>query len=183
MPVFDKIELVPKAVNLTQPHPGTIGSTPITDINQPLFNSGVPDLEDDGIYPILPFDIPFSLTKPASSPSAQTELFTYPRITTKIPPYSAIEIYGHIISSTPPFNSSAIFESRTLLNPQPPSGAPLAAGSKQFIIKAGNVLVDNSSGVVVTTTSAEVNYNFLIAISNIAGFYQSWLIKGIARFI
>ncbi len=183
MPVFDKIEFVPKAVNLTQPHPGTIGSTAVPDINQPLFNGGVPDLEEDGVYPILSFDIPFSLTKPASSPLAQTELFTYPRITTKIPPYSAIEIYGYIIPVSAPFNSSAIFESRTLLNPQPPSGAPLADGDKQFLIKAGDVLVDNSSGVIVTTTSNEINYNFLIAIGDGIGFSQSWLIKGIARFI
>lgn len=192
MTTFSKIEYVPKVVEIATPHPGTISSTTITDLNQPLFNSGVPQMEDDGIFPILPFDIPFQFTKPAFTPSSEILLYSYPVSTLKIPPYTCVIVEGHILQLAFPFTLSGLFESKALFNPQPPLNVnndpttPLLEGEASCNILAGNIEIDQPNSVpfiVVDSPLTQVEYYFRIVIDGNAGYNETWQINGVARFM
>lgn len=116
MTTFNKIGFYPIASKLS-----FVGDDSTPDINIPLFSETYPGLTDDGIYPYLPFDMSFSFTKPASSPTFYyQELYTLEERSDKVPPYTAVEIYGTAITGegTP---KCVFFHLRSVLKPKVPS--------------------------------------------------------------
>lgn len=200
MTTFSKIEYVPKVVEISNGTQGTIDSTIISNLNQPLFSDGIPQMSDTGRAPILPFDIPFAFTKNAFSISAEITLYEYPLSFEYLPPYNSIIVEFHIIqvpSSGLPTGlntPSGLFESKTVFDPQPPDPANpppftypayMGNGVGYCNTLVGNIEINNEESIpfvedIVTTQY----YKFRVkADANGTGTPNIWQIRGVARFM